>query len=232
MGVIQQSSAAGHNVFVSNPLGRLDFSGNVTEMFSAWIKPNGVNTGAVRMIVSKASNTTLQYQFYIGTTGLLSFNPNNVDGVAATTAVTAGVWQHVVALKNSGGIATYIGGVLSSTVPASSGSTVDTAQNFRIGGRDDGLWFDGEMAEVAVWRGGVGSGTDFTLLDITRLSKGESPLQLVHIRSLMCVYFPLWQHGTTQPNMYPIDAVQVIGNAANADGGTGTHPPVVPAWLH
>ena len=214
--------------FVANPTGPLDITGP-TIMISAWVKPPNNYWTANRMVVTKAIAGTVQYQLYLqNATGAAVFYPNNTESITSDVGIAWGVWTHLLAVKvGSAGanmLGIWINGVLHG-VSASSAGIADTGQSFRIGTRDDGLYFSGIIAEVAVWSGVVNPS-----YLAPRLTAGFSPLAFTELLPYLRGYFPLWGAGpATEPNLAPWGANQVIDIAAG--GVQAEHPPVVPAWL-
>jgi len=81
---------------------------NVTMCF--WIKPTAI--GALQEIW----NYTVKYQVSLLSTGYIENKIWDTKGFSSTSALTAGLWYHVVCTRDSGGnAATFINGVAAGT---------------------------------------------------------------------------------------------------------------------
>lgn len=127
---------------------------------SLWVKPN--NLAATRCLISKASNDVNVWGYNIQhliTTGKIQVQmrtPTASPLYAFTTALTAGVWQHIVMTYSGGsninGVRTYKDSVIGDT-PGSSAltGTFTNAASFVIGARNTAFPFSGFIDEVSVW---------------------------------------------------------------------------------
>ena len=130
----------------------------------AWIKPT--NTGTYQMIVTKdLSNgaTSDQFELRLDPGGHLQFlqatSASFYQVTSAATVTFGSAWQHVVATKdNAGTIKLYLNGTLD-TGPTffPAGTTVFPAtvpantEPVLIGAREDGNYFTGQIADVALY---------------------------------------------------------------------------------
>lgn len=145
-----------------------------------WVKPN--NLGGTRILFSKAGPTPNVdgYMFrHNAITGQLfvqmrtsTVNRNHTFN----SALTAGVWQHVMftysGAGNMNGIKVYLDGVLDSNLPASASltGTLLGGWNFQLGSRNSGFYFVGNMDEVTVWN------KELSQAEVTELYNSGSPL--------------------------------------------------------
>lgn len=145
----------------------VDFGNNYTfehsQAFSIgfWVKPN--NIAATRCLISKCSNDANVYGYnlqHLITTGRIQIQMRSSGGTfpvhSFTSALTPGVWQHVVFTysgnSNISGARCYVDTVVGDT-PASSalsGTFANTA-SFIVGARNTAFPFSGHIDEVSVW---------------------------------------------------------------------------------
>lgn len=144
----------------------IDFGNNytfeVSQAFSIsfWVKPN--NLAATRCLISKCSNDANVWGYniqHIITTGAIQVQmrtPTSNTIHAFTSALTAGVWQHVVmtysGASNINGSRIYRNSVIGDT-PASAAltSTFLNTASFVVGARNTSFPFVGNIDEVSVW---------------------------------------------------------------------------------
>jgi hypothetical protein len=114
--------------------------------------------GAYRTLFSKYDGATPEYDCLLAPgTAVEMYVRNTVPGNylnAATGAVAAATWVLLVVTCNatSPRLEVWLDGVSSAVDTTSSGTMRgNTAVPFRIGSRADGLYFDGDIAEVAVF---------------------------------------------------------------------------------
>lgn len=134
----------------------LQITGALT--ISAWVK-TGDNRDAI--IVSKDDQTNRCFNFSAnlpggGTnyTSLYVFSGGTATGVVSNTLLTAGTWNHVMAVfKPSTYMRIYVNGVLDAENTTSIPASIDNdPANFLIGkGLSAGYNFFGNIDEVAVW---------------------------------------------------------------------------------
>lgn len=214
-------------VFVADPIGPLDITGS-TMILSAWVKPTAGYTSATRVICAKSISGTTQYVLYLNpTTGTASLAVNNTEGVTGSTGLTAGVWTHLMGTKVGNGGANQLGMWVNGTLDglgSSSNSIPDTGQSFRIGSNDNGTYFAGSIAEVALWAGVVATATM-----APRLYAGQNPLGMTEFLPYLKGYIPVWGAGN-EPNFAP--GTNQVLTFTSTGGIKSDHPPVVPAWLH
>jgi hypothetical protein len=144
---------------------------------SFWVKPNNLSAG--RCLISKCSNdaSVIGYNIqHVITTGAIQLQMRAASNTlhAFTTAVVAGVWQHVVVTysgaSNINGGRAYRNAVIGDT-PASAalvGSMVNVAE-FVVGARNTNFPFSGNIDEVSVWNKAL------TLTEITELYNSGQP---------------------------------------------------------
>lgn len=158
-----------------------NYTFEISQAFSVsfWCKPN--NLAATRCLVSKCSNDANVYGWniqHVITTGAIQLQMRSSGGTlpvhAFTTALTAGVWQHIVVTyaggSNINGGRCYRNAVIGDT-PASSaltGSFANTA-NFTLGARNTVFPYSGYMDEVMVWNKALSQA------EVTELYNGGSP---------------------------------------------------------
>lgn len=128
---------------------------------SLWIKPQ--NLAATRCLFSKASNDANVYGYNLAhdTAGRLTLQLRATGALTSfqfnlASAITAGVWQHVV-LTYSGGSnisgARYYRNASVADTPSSAGlsGTWTNTASLTVGSRNTGLNFSGHIDEVSVW---------------------------------------------------------------------------------
>lgn len=145
---------------------KVDFGNNYTfehsQAFSIslWVKPN--NLAATRNLFSKASDDANVYGYNLRhniTTGALFLQmrtPSSLRQHTFTTALTAGVWQHVVLTYSGGsninGARVYRNAVIGDTPASGSLSgTFSNSASFVVGARNSSFNFSGRIDEVSVW---------------------------------------------------------------------------------
>lgn len=163
-----------------------DFGNNytfeVSQAFSVslWVKPN--NLAATRCLVSKCSNDANVYGYNIQhliTTGRIQLQMRSSGGTfpvhSFTSALTAGVWQHLVVTyaggSNINGARCYINAVVGDTPGSSvlSGSFSNTA-SFILGARNTAFPYSGLIDEVTVWNKALSAA------EVTELYNSGQPL--------------------------------------------------------
>ena len=139
-----------------------NYTFEVSQAFSIsfWVKPN--NLAAQRCMISKCSNDANVWGYNIQhaiTTGQIMVQmrtPASSTLHTFTTALTAGVWQHIVMTfsgnSNINGVRTYRNATIGDT-PASAAlaSTWTNLASFVIGARNTAFPFSGLIDEVSVW---------------------------------------------------------------------------------
>lgn len=104
-------------------------------------------------------------EFRVNPSGNVELVEDGNYTVAATTALTSGVWQVIAGVRDEGGAALrhYLGSVLNGS--AARGTSTASATTFNIGRRDDGFTIlDGFIAEILVYK------YAFTDADVTALA--------------------------------------------------------------
>lgn len=147
---------------------------------SMWVKPN--NIAASRILFSKAGvapNIRGYMLRHNATTGqlFLQMRTSTVNrSHTFNSALTAGVWQHVMFTYNGGGnmngIKVYLDGVLDSNLPGSASltGTLFEGQSFQLGSRNSGFYYVGNMDEVTIWN------KELSASEVTELYNAGSPL--------------------------------------------------------
>lgn len=127
---------------------------------SMWVKPN--NIAATRNLFSKASDDAnvygynLRHDIITGALFLQMRTPSTQRSHTFTTALTAGVWQHVVLTyaggSNINGAMVYRNAVVGDTPASGSLSgTFSNSASFVVGARNSSFNFSGRIDEVSVW---------------------------------------------------------------------------------
>jgi hypothetical protein len=136
------------------------------------------------------------------------------SGNLATALISSGSnWVHACAVFDSGNLSVYRNGSRTATVHTINDPTVDFTSIGSRKGSSSGSFWDGRIAEAAIWNIALGSGS------VARLVTGIVPL-CVHPESLVA-YWPLW--GSHSPEL---DLVG--GNNLTVTGATKIdHPRIV-----
>lgn len=118
----------------------------------AWIKPESYGL----MMIEARDNGTNGWAFYLNASGQLVIAGQTAGNDSSTTyqSVPLGKWTHVAAtLDSSGATSTmYIDGVLvPSTYTNGAGTTITQGGDFYVGRNNGGNYFDGKLAQVAVF---------------------------------------------------------------------------------
>ena len=111
--------------------------------FGAWIRPNTIANNTI-MAKFDSAGTLREWRFWIGATGLLTFelydeSADTTSIAASTAAITQGQWQQVVAVydgvETGPGITLYVNGsvVASTTTTGAYVAMEDTAAPLTIG---------------------------------------------------------------------------------------------------
>lgn len=207
--------------------------GLTTITLACWVYPDTLNTGDVRILVSKGNRTgaSINYDLHLrdaasnGASGLwLVWNNGGFRWIETTAqdAVVTGSWQHVAAAYDGGTTKKLWVGGSSEAVTDNSGDTalVTNNETLDLGRRQAGTpaneWYDGRMAEVGLWSAVL------TDAEVASLAKGVSPLQ-VRPGSLVA-YWPLYGRGSTEPEY-------VNGLGLTVDGPVAAeHPRAYRPW--
>lgn len=182
---------------------------------SLWVKPN--NLSATRCLISKCSNdvnvwgyniehlvTSGKIQLQMRTSGL------TYPVYAFTSALTAGVWQHLVVTYNGGsninGARCYVNSVIGDTPGSSalSGSFSNTA-SFIVGARNTAFPFIGNIDEVSVWN------KELSQSEITALYNSGQPTDLA-THSAYANLLSWWRMGDS--DTYPV----ILDNKGSVNG--------------
>ena len=169
--------SAGNHLVVTNPVGALDITGDIT--VAAWIRPDALS--GVQGIVTKENGVSFQYTLV--TSGAQIIFRSGTPQANGAGSLTTGAWHHVAGTRDATNVRVYRDGSLDGS--AAGGAGLDTSLDFVIGARSaSGIPFDGRIAEVAVWNAAL------TAAEIAALAKGLSP-QMVR-RTRLAAHYPLW----------------------------------------
>ncbi len=145
-----------------------------------WVKPN--NIGGTRILFSKAGPGPAVdgYMFrHNATTGVLFLQMRTTTvnrNHTFASALTAGVWQHVMFTYSGGGnmngVKVYLNGVIDSNLPGSASltGTLLGGWDFIMGSRNNGFFFVGNMDEITVWN------KELNQTEVTELYNAGSPV--------------------------------------------------------
>lgn len=156
--------------------------------FAAWF--NTDRSTGYEVCVSLAQTGLLTDHFFGDISNLqirAAQRGNGVEANALSASFTTGQWRlHCVVFETNAARNTFLDGTAGSANTSSVSPTATLVNNFRIGCRtrttDDGF-FDGDIAEVAIWSAAL------TQAEITSLAKGFCPRR-VRPQSLV-LYSPL-----------------------------------------
>lgn len=178
-----------NRVFLDVPTG-WQFNSALT--ISAWIWREDAST--TDMIIGKYPGQGAQrLRFMCNASNQLSFGANWAVYATwtSTATVASGAWVHVLGTGDGTTAKLAINGVVENKSGANGGISDSTAVNAGIGGADDdGQYFNGWLAEVAIW-----SATTLTDNQITALADGATPPRV--LSAGLMGYWPL--RGTTLP---------------------------------
>lgn len=205
---------------------------NLPVTISAWIRPDvRVNGGGI----FTTNKTTTQHRGFwfnlSGTAGELeaSFGSNGGTAssarrskVSATAACGAGVWSHVACcIRGAGDMDIYKGGTDAGGSYSGTGGAMgyDTAVAGRIG-MVGNIFFDGRIAEVALWN------VSLSATEVGALAKGATP-STVQPLSLIG-YWPIWGIADPEPDLsIKRNNPTVTGAVLANHSPTGPHPRVL-----
>lgn len=139
-----------------------NYTFEISQAFSIsfWVKPN--NLAATRCLISKCSNDAAVQGYniqHLVTTGKIQLQMRTAVSLtvfAFTTAVVAGVWQHIVVTysgaSNINGARAYRNAIVGDTPTSSpmTGTFLNTAE-FVVGARNTAFPYSGMIDEVSVW---------------------------------------------------------------------------------
>ncbi len=142
----------------------LEFTPSGDFTFEAQVKP--ASFGASRTIVSKTNGSNTTFTFYINSSGVLIFTYTDTAGASITatgaTTLSTSVFTHVAAVRTTGALKLYVGGVQDASVAATNGMRqTDTSGAIFIAlAASGGLspfygWFDElRISNTARWTSG------------------------------------------------------------------------------
>lgn len=169
---------------------------------SVWFKTNSTTT-AQTLVAQSATTAQGRHTFYIDTDSKLKAATVDSSGlfgsIAASSASVTTDWNHGVAYFASNSSRTvYLNGTGASATTSPS-PTVSSQNRFNIGCRyaastTPGVYFNGLLAEVAVWN------VQLTDAEILSLSKGTHPFS-IRLASLFA-YWPVGGFYGSSPNDY------------------------------
>ncbi len=129
----------------------LNITGNSVTM-AAWIKPTTLSGNDV--IISKGvfSGNKSYRLMRVGSVAHLEITTDTgTTTLQSNTALTTGIWQHVVAVYDGSKVSIYINGKLDRSSPFS-GNIVSHTENLWLGWRSGALeYFNGSMDEVRIY---------------------------------------------------------------------------------
>lgn len=204
-----------------------NYTFEISQAFSVsmWVKPN--NLAATRCLVSKCSNDANVYGWniqHIIVTGAIQLQMRSSGGTfpihAFTSALTAGVWQHVVVTyaggSNINGARCYRNSVIGDTPASSSltGTFANTA-NFTLGARNTAFPYSGHMDEVMVWNKALSQA------EVTELYNGGTPFDPID-HSAYGNLLSYWRmgDGDTYPTIFDNDTGGADGTMTNMTAGS------------
>lgn len=197
----------------------LDLSGRDWS-FSAWVRPTAFSVSHNGILGTFISDQ--MYGFSI-VNGLMMAHVINVGdaGAAATTNPALNVWTQVgLDIEHLGATAQvryWCGGAAAGTA-AFGGSTMPTPGRMTnaIAVRQNDQWFDGDIAEVAIWSSLLDSG------DWASLGAGASPLSISPPADL--IYMPICGITSPEPDYADSKPGTVTGGATYAAHPAVTSP--------
>ena len=127
----------------------LNITNNVT--IETWIKFDQVHSDWVRLI-GKGDNINRNYGLWLATNGKLLFQMygGTALGLESTTALQAGVWYHIAAIKNGNTAKIYINGIEDATISTTVNPQINTLP-LTVGYGYLHTWLKGALDEVRVW---------------------------------------------------------------------------------
>src|SRR3989344_6090121 len=206
-----------------------DLIGTGADTISAWIKADSYGGGSFGRIESNGQ--TLFYVNNIDGANIpgLRFTSNGANNIADSAAgsIQLSTWYHVVATRNSSGVANiYINGVLSGAANQNSGTPGAGTTNVQIGGRtsDDARNFDGLIDEVRVYNR-VLTGTEISDLYNATSTNPSVKLRKSGQSDISCTGFSLTSSTTLSSGSCPLNGVATGAwdvQVQNGDSATGT----------
>lgn len=180
-------NGSSHNVNFGNVI---SITGAVITLH-AWIKKDSVS--GHDPIIAKMAAANNQYELYTNGTaaGIFAGNGNAVEGA---TALSTGTWYGITGVKNGGAGSTlkiYVNGVEDGTFTVV-GNISGESSSLEIGHSGYGDWFDGHIAECAIWN------TNLSVGEIESLGRGLSPA-FVRPQSLQA-YWPIYGTASPEPD--------------------------------
>ncbi len=134
----------------------IEFSGDDDFSISTWVKTDSTETQTfIEKIIDSGSGPFVIWLQMID--GIVDFHTgeNGVgwESLLSTTPVNDGTWHHITVTKEGNTKTIYIDGIEENSIEATMGGTANTAV-WNIGSirRDSAQYFNGNMAEVSVWR--------------------------------------------------------------------------------
>jgi Concanavalin A-like lectin/glucanases superfamily len=136
----------GTSDYITNAGYTIPSGGNIS--FAAWVNPSAFpQIGSIFGCVNAAG-----YEFRVDTNGTLELLKQDIASVGTSTGtISTNTWTQVVATYDGTNLAFYINGSASGT--ASNTQTIGGAVGYNVGvGRpSDAEFFDGAIADAAVW---------------------------------------------------------------------------------
>ena len=140
-----------------------------------WIYPDSVAQYANTIKIVNGSNITGALEFDDGWGYVFAYNFTGTDGRWSVAKPTTGSWQHYAVTYNNGATTNdpiiYKNGssvgIIERSTPTLVAETAGTS--LQLGMNSDVYWYDGRMAEVAIWN------RILSATEIAGLGKGFSP---------------------------------------------------------
>lgn len=196
----------------------LDFEYTDPFTISCWIKPTNTSQSAPVIAKATAGSGYKGLVLWQSGTNLYTYLINNYGSNAleqSNSCLTAGTWVHLVWTNDGTGSAAgnklYVDGVLkgmSVTQNTLSASIKDAAFEFKVGQRDSGSCWAGNMDELAVFN------TEKSQSDVTALYNAGIPNNLTNVSDMVSY----WRMGDTSG-----DSNTTIIDVAGSNNLTGTN---------
>ncbi len=190
--------------------------------FSCWFKPNASANGALMEVSHGSDNNRIAlYANSSGKVAMVSSTAGTAAEAVSSTTYTAGAWNHALGTVGSATARTVL---LNGGGSASNSTSIATANCAKYyigalwanGALTAGYYFDGEIADAAVWN------VVLTADEQAALAAGVSPL-LVRPESLMC-YHPLLARSTVEEDWISIFPLTNTGTTAGTSRPRISYP--------
>lgn len=122
----------------------------------AWVYPTAAHTGA-GMVIFDSRDTYNTYNgidlWLKGSTNLLTFSTNGNSEYSGSLTAPIGTWTHVAVVRSSGTIASYVNGVLSTSLSYATSLTDTSAMIGRSTDTNSSYYFEGYISNARVVKG-------------------------------------------------------------------------------